>query len=822
MGDINKNVNLTFTTKDKASAGLKAISKEMEKATQSTKDFSTQSSNLTSYSSSLAKNFNSLSESSKSLNKQVGSIIPSLTKLAAGYLSVTTLAKGAYNIAVEGIAAYKESIEVEAQLTRVIGYKSQALEEYAKAMQKKSVYDDDAIKSAMAQAGAFIKNEQAMKKVIAAAMDLASGRGMDLSTATDLITKSISSGTNALSRYGIEMDKTADKSKRLSSLSGSIQGAYGGAAAAEAGTESGKQKQLINDINNLKEDIGKAVLPIQTDVLRAEKFLLQSYNSTKTWFDDQVTNQTSFMRDFTKSMDNVLAMGGDAAKRSLVSMLPSLEGEITKTEQKIDDFRKKYAAAEYKNDEIKMRSLDARMQKEKGYLNELVNIRHKISKIKVEPISDTDLGEDPDAKAKREEEFAKKRKDAQTSLNDELFKIDQESLSKTFEGKLKALDYSLTAEKEKYKKQYADKLIDLEQYYQIALALDNKYLGLKDELIKEEKDRLLKSLQEQLDARSESVRRAYEIEKSISEQTESGRLSLRATFEDRQKELAANSLSGRLDLAKEATLDEIALYQFMLDQKIISQEEYNSLSLDIQKEHNDSVTEEWISAIDDWSNKYMGAASTVMSYVMNINSLLHQDDISKIDEQTAKNKDAANKYIKNKKQLQKELDKIDKEAENKKKEAAKTEQKLSMIASIINTAQAVSGALTMKPPPLGIAMAIIVGALGAVQTGIIASQAFAQGGIVQPEQGVPTSGDKTQVSVNPGEMILNQRQQKNLLTMANGYGGGSGVSINETIIVQGNMDSNAIAELKQHREEWLEMLRDSNKQLKYRGYTYAT
>lgn len=822
MGDINKNVNITFSAKDKASAGLKSISKEMDRVTSSVDSFSKKSANLSSYANSLSSSFNNMAGSTKNLGNHMGSVIPSLAKLAAGYLSVTAAIRGAYVLVTDGIKQYKESIEVEAQLTRVIGYKSAALEQYAKVMQKKSIYDDDAIKSAMAQAGAFLKDEAAIKKVTEAAMDLASGRGIDLATATDLITKSVASGTNALSRYGIEMDKSSDKMKRLASLEAGIKRAYGGAAQTEAGTESGKQKQLINDINNLKEDIGKAALPLQTGLLKAEKALLQGGNSAKIWFDEQITNQTQFITDLNKAMADAQAVGGDPGKRTLKALLPGIEEEIKAVEVEIGELRKKYAEAEYKNREKEMVSLDARMQKEKRYLNELVTIRSNISKINVSPTKAGDIEEDPEAKKKREEEFAKSSLEAKKSLNEELYKMDQEALSKTFDGKLQALDYSLAAEKKKYQDQLSLGLIDLEEYYQMAIAIDDKYYNLKNELINEERANKTKALTEIYNAETESKERAITFEIDIIKQNESNKLSMISSFEDRQKQILESTLIGRLKLTESAYFDELTLYKFMLDQKMILQEEYDAMAHDMRIEYNETQAELIIEEVTKWSDTVTNAASTIYSYIDSIRNLSNQDELSKLDEQTKANKESAQKYIKNKKQLQKELDKIDKEAEAKKKDIAKNDQKMALIGSIINTAQAVSGALTMKPPPLGIAMSIIVGALGGLQSGIIASQAFAQGGIIQPVQGVPTSGDKTQVSANPGEMIINQRQQKNLLAMANGYGGGGGIQINETIVVQGNMDSNAIAELKQHREEWLEMLRDSNKQLKYRGYTYAT
>lgn len=299
---------------------------------------------------------------------------------------------------------------------------------------------------------------------------------------------------------------------------------------------------------------------------------------------------------------------------------------------------------------------------------------------------------------------------------------------------------------------------------------------------------------------------------------------MRDNFEKRFLEVTIDNLDERTTRNAKSFEEELTLYQFMLDQKIIMQEEYERIAADLSRVYSE---QEWQMKIDGFtkvSNQVTEIASNLASSIQNINRISSEKELKDIDDISESRKISANKYIKNKKLLESELAKIDAEASKKRDEIAKRDKQIAMIMSIINTAQAVTGALTMMPPPVGIAMAVIVGALGAIQTGIIASQAFADGGIVQPNGG-PTTGDRTQVRVNPGEMILNQRQQRNLFDLANSpvntYAGG-GVSIQETIVVQGNMDSSAIQELKQHREEWLEMLRDSNKQLNYRGYTYAT
>jgi len=840
MGDVNKNVNLTFNLKDKASTGLKNVSKGMEDVTNSTKKASKETENFSTTAKSYTNKIDLMYAANRTLGGSLTGLATKLGALAPAALIAMQAYKELSKFVSGAVPAYLESEKALTKLTQAYGAKSKALERAAEAMQKTTIYDDDEVASSMALTAAFIKEETAIIDVSKAAADLAAARGMELSQATDLITKSVVSGTNALSRYGYTMKKSGDQGERLKSILSSIEAAHGGMAKAMAQTDAGKIKMLDNEYQNLQETIGKELTPGLIAYKKALIAVLDvgamgSIKATK-----QIGGEISGLAKGIAQGPVAGEVGVKTAKPKVIGGIEGLamiDKEISATRGRLEKFQSLIEENEAKRTEAvkkgqTVRAMYFQHEVEKYTKNAekqkqvMEGLKEEQIKMIVQPTPAPIIRPVVDEAALQA--LADKIRAAQDSLNEELFKLDQEALSRTFEGKLKALEYSLEKEKEKYKKQYSEGLITLAEYYQMATALGDQYFNKKSELIDEEikKNKELldaenKIIEERANNRIEAANYLNNIEKSVNEQNLSNRESMVSSFMDREDKILEGSLGGRLELTKRSYLDELTLYQFMLDQKMIMQERYDIVAFDMQKEYQETQFALTTEALNNWVSVASQAAQQVSDTFKMWSDVKTQKEMDDIDETTKANKEAATKYIKNKKLLDKELAKIDKEAEAKKKELAKNEQKFAMIASIINTAQAVSGALTMKPPPLGIAMAILVGALGAVQTGIIASQAFAQGGIIQPEQGVPTYGDKTQVSANPGEMIINQRQQKNLLAMANGYGGGGGIQINETIVVQGNMDSNAIAELKQHREEWLEMLRDSNKQLKYRGYTYA-
>jgi hypothetical protein len=94
------------------------------------------------------------------------------------------------------------------------------------------------------------------------AMDLARGTGMDLAVASKLLGKVTDETTSALGRYGITVEKGATATDLLNK----VQEKFGGQAAKFAETAAGQWQIFQNQVDNLKEDLGSALLPIATAV----------------------------------------------------------------------------------------------------------------------------------------------------------------------------------------------------------------------------------------------------------------------------------------------------------------------------------------------------------------------------------------------------------------------------------------------------------------------------------------------------------------------------------------------------------------------------
>lgn len=125
------------------------------------------------------------------------------------------------------------------------------------------------------------------------------------------------------------------------------------------------------------------------------------------------------------------------------------------------------------------------------------------------------------------------------------------------------------------------------------------------------------------------------------------------------------------------------------------------------------------------------------------------------------------KLAKQEEELQKKQENLEKKAEEAERKRNKANKGIMLAQAIANTALAVTNALAVQPWFLGVALASIAGAMGAVQVGTIAATKYASGGIIQgnshAQGGVKVLGG--QAEVEGGEFITNKRTTSNNIAL---------------------------------------------------------
>ena len=221
----------------------------------------------------------------KGIDSGIRSIGKSAMALGAGFFAAQGIISGFRSV----ISAAGQQELAEKKLESALGRTSQALLNQASALQQVSMFGDEAIIEAQALIAACVDDEEQIKKATQATLDLAAAKGMDLTAAADLVSKTLGSSTNAMSRYGIEVTGAVGSTERLNSLTGNIANLFGGQASAQAETMPGSIEQMKNAVGDAAEAIGTLLSPVVITVTEGIKFLAEGLNMVITAFDDAIS-----------------------------------------------------------------------------------------------------------------------------------------------------------------------------------------------------------------------------------------------------------------------------------------------------------------------------------------------------------------------------------------------------------------------------------------------------------------------------------------------------------------------------------------------------
>ena len=254
------------------------------------------------------------------------------------------------------LAGLKNAIELsgkqelaEKKLATALGKTSQALLQQASALQQVSMFGDEDIIMMQSMLASFVKGEEEIKLLTKATLDLASGMGLDLKSAGDLVAKTIGSSTNAMSRYGIEVTGAVGSTERLETLTGNVAKLFGGQALAQSQTMTGSIEQMKNAVGDAAEALGDLLGPMVISI------------ATK------LKSAAEFTSDFLTGLKNI-AEFGDAG---------GIEALKKQSDQTVDGFRNMGRAIAFYTGEAKRLGLDAKKLQKDALMNDAGEIRSK-------------------------------------------------------------------------------------------------------------------------------------------------------------------------------------------------------------------------------------------------------------------------------------------------------------------------------------------------------------------------------------------------------------------------------------------------------------
>ena len=283
--------------------------------------------------------------------KKTESSIKSLKKSVAGLASAYLGATGLISVVKNSIDAFSQQEIAEKKLSQAFKGSTSALLAQASAMQKVTVFGDEAIIMQQAFLASIGMSEKQIKKILPVAADLASATGMTLESAVRNTAKTFSGLAGELGELVPQLRDLTPEAMKAGEAVEVMGELFGGAAEAEADTFSGSMQQLQNILGDMGEQIGSTFAPAimavvdgfkglvdvnASDVLKDEK---QEFNALLDILKD-VNSQTSTRDKAIKKLNDKYGdyIGNLDLEKARLEDIQELQVESAKAfEQKIID-----------------------------------------------------------------------------------------------------------------------------------------------------------------------------------------------------------------------------------------------------------------------------------------------------------------------------------------------------------------------------------------------------------------------------------------------------------------------------------------------------
>jgi len=184
--------------------------------------------------------------------------------------------------AAASIKAFDTQAKAEAKLNTALKGNKEAfksLTAQARELQKVTIFGDEETMAAQSMLASMGLEEEAIKRLTPLIQDMATAKGMNLTAAADLVAKSVGSSTNALSRYGIQIEGAVGSTDRLDSAVLALKGQFDGQAQAAAKAGAGPLKQLSNRFGDLMEKIGEMLIPVLNQLVAGVDNMITAWNN---------------------------------------------------------------------------------------------------------------------------------------------------------------------------------------------------------------------------------------------------------------------------------------------------------------------------------------------------------------------------------------------------------------------------------------------------------------------------------------------------------------------------------------------------------------
>ena len=210
---------------------------------------------------------NKAQDDTQNFSSKLGSAVSTAAKAFVGL--ATAAASSAFAIGVSSVKAAIEDEQAQRNLAKtlqnVIGAtknQTAAVEDYITKQSLSLGVSDDKLRPAYARLIRSTKDTTETQKALNIAMDISSATGKDLDTVAAALGKAYDGNTASLGKLGLGIDSTILKSGDMDLITKELGKTFKGFAEQEANTVEGQFRRIGLAVNEAKESLGSALLPV--------------------------------------------------------------------------------------------------------------------------------------------------------------------------------------------------------------------------------------------------------------------------------------------------------------------------------------------------------------------------------------------------------------------------------------------------------------------------------------------------------------------------------------------------------------------------------
>lgn len=238
--------------------------------------------------------------------------------------AVTAFAVSAVKAAAEDEAAQKKLTDTIKATTDATATQIASIDQYVTKTSIAAAVTDDEIRPALARLARSTGDVQQAQDLLSLALDLSVASGKSLETTTNALAKANEGSTTALKKLGLGLDDNYLKTASNDQIIKDLTATYGNFSENQAKTAEARFKSMSIAIQESKEAIGAALLPV------AEKlaaFVLETLIPALDGFIAGLTGNYGLKASLTESQKDLFAWGERV--RNIIKTIVDLKEELT-------------------------------------------------------------------------------------------------------------------------------------------------------------------------------------------------------------------------------------------------------------------------------------------------------------------------------------------------------------------------------------------------------------------------------------------------------------------------------------------------------------